>query len=261
MACLRCGSMLVPFSGSAAAVRSPVSRVAERADAARPLLDRLPSTLGYVVSGRVLIVLAGVALLQLLGQFGIILSILAAGINAAVFFRIVETSAYGDDRLEPPDFVDPWESVLAPLLRYLATVVPLVAILLGAGVPFFVALFGGPALWTGLGAWLALILVWVALWPLLIIVAALTRSVTAIFRPAIWVKILGEMRADYAIAAAVFYGTFLIEIYVLVPIAVRLALSTGSAILVAIVTGFAALVLEAWRARVLGEACRPYLEI
>jgi len=261
MACLRCGSMLVPFSGTAAAVRSPVSRAQERADAARPLIDRLPSTLSYVLSGRVLVVLAGVALLQLLGNFGLILSILAAGINAAVFFRIVESSAYGDDRLEPPDFVDPWDSVLSPLLRYLATLVPLVAILLAAGVPFFVGLFSGPQLWIGLGAWFALILVWVALWPLLIIVAALTRSATAIFRPAIWVKILGEMRADYVIGAAVFYGTFLVEIYVLVPIALRLAISTGFSILVAIVFGFIGLILEAWRARVLGEVCRPYLEI
>lgn len=261
MACLRCGSMLVPFAGSAAAIRSPVSRAPERADAARPLIDRLPSTLTYVLKGRVLLVLAGVALLQLLGNFGLILAILAAGINAAVFFRIVETSAYGDDRLEPPDFVDPWESVLAPLLRYLATLVPLVAILLAAGVPLALGLFIGPRLWIGLGAWFALILVWIALWPVLIIVAALTRSITAIYRPSIWVKILGEMRTDYLIGAACFYGTFLIELYVLVPIALRLAISTNHPIVVAIVFGFIGLVLEAWRARVLGETCRPYLEI
>lgn len=260
MACLRCGSMLLPFSGSAAAIHSPVSRAPQRADAARPLLDRLPSTLAYVLTGRVLVVLAGVALLQLLANFGLLLGILAAGINAAVFFRIVETSAYGDDRLEPPDFVDPWESVLAPLLRFLATLAPLVVILLAAGVPLFVALFTGPQLWMGLGAWFALIVAWIALWPLLIIVAALTRSITAIFWPPTWVKILREMRTDYLIGAAVFYGTFLVEIYLLVPIALRLAIGTSHPILVAIVFGFIALILEAWRARVLGEVCRPYLE-
>src|SRR5262249_10809245 len=157
------------------------------------------STLTYVLSGRVLVVLAGVALLQLLGNFGMILSILAAGINAAVFFRIVETSAYGDDRLEPPDFVDPWESVLSPLLRFLATLAPLVLLLVAAGVPFLEGLFSGPRLWMGLGAWSVLILVWIALWPLLIIVAALTRSALAIYRPTLWVKILGEMRSDYVI--------------------------------------------------------------
>src|SRR5262249_12818230 len=166
-----------------------------------------------------------------------------------------------DDRLEPPDFVDPWDSVLSPLLRYLATLVPLVVILVAAGVPFFQGLFSGPQLWVSLGAWLALILAWVALWPLLIIVAALTRSATAVFRPGIWVKILGEMRTDYLIGAAVFYGTFLIQIYVLVPIALRLAIGTGFSIVVAVVFGFIGLILEAWRARVLGEGCRPYLEI
>src|SRR5262249_38644079 len=156
---------------------------------------------------------------------------------------------------------DPWESVLSPLLRFLATLAPLVLLLVAAGVPFLEGLFSGPRLWMGLGAWSVLILVWIALWPLLIIVAALTRSALAIFRPTLWVKILGEMRSDYLIGAAVFYGTFLIEIFVLAPIALRLAISTGSVTLVAVVFGFIGLILEAWRARVLGEVCRPYLEI
>jgi hypothetical protein len=254
--CLRCGALVLPFTGLGKTSRAPL-----RAEAERPLLARLPGTLAYLKQPAVIFVMLGLAVLTWVGSFSLILSLVAAGTRAAIVFRIVETTGFGDDRLEAPDFTDLWDSVLSPLLRYLATLVPLVVAVIGAGLGWAGAALPPTDLIRVLGPWAALALAWLALWPLLIIVAAITRSTVAVFDPRAWIRVLRVMGADYAIAAVAFYATMAVDAFVLRPLAVFVVLSAPVPVLTPIVFLFAELMLVAWRSRILGEACRPYMDL
>jgi hypothetical protein len=256
LACSRCGGLVVPFRS----VTGPISRAPQRAEAARPLLDRLPGTLLYLKQRSVLLVLLGLALLAWIGSYNLVLWLLSAGTQAAVFFRIVETTAFGDDHLETPDFTDLWDSVLSPLLRYLATFVPLIVLVFAAGLGLGGLALPYRSLLSALGPLAVAVLVWLALWPLLIMVAAISRSFVAILNPVQWWHVLADMRADYAIGALAFYATLLVDAFVFQPLAVRAMLYVPIPIVVPVLVQFARLILMAWRARILGEACRPYVE-
>jgi len=256
LACGRCGALVVPFR----AAMGPVSHAPQRAEADRPLLERLPGTLAYLKQPSVLFVLFGLALLGWIASYNAILWLIYAGTQAAVFFRIVETTAFGDDRLETPDFTDVWDSVISPLLRYLATFVPLIVLVFSAGLGLSGLALPYRPLLSALGPLAVAALVWLALWPLLIMVAAITRSFLAIFNPVQWWNVLSDMRADYAIGALAFYATLLVDAFVFQPLAVRAILYIPIPILVSVVIHFASLILMAWRARILGETCRPYVQ-
>jgi hypothetical protein len=256
LACARCGGLVLPFRS----VTGPISNAPQRAEAARPLLDRLPGTLLYLKQPSVLFVLLGLALLAWIGSYNWVLWIISAGTQAAVFFRIVETTAFGDDNLETPDFTDFWDSVLSPLLRYVTTFVPLIVLVFAAGLGLSGLALPYRMLLSALGPFAIAVLVWLALWPLLIMVAAISRSYVAILNPVQWWRVLADMRADYAIGALAFYATLLVDAFVLQPLAVRAILYVPIPIVVPVLVNFASLILMAWRARILGEACRPYVQ-
>lgn len=256
LVCATCGALAVPFRAAA----GPVSRAPARAEADRPLLERLPGTVLYLKQPSVLLVLLGMAFLNWVGGYNFILWLLAAGTQAAVFFRIVETSAFGDDRLEAPDFTDLWESVLAPLVRYLATLSPLIVILYLAHLGLVGLALPARPLLAALGPYAVAALVWLALWPLLIMVAAITRSTLAVFNPVQWWRVLADMRVNYALGAVAFYATLLVDVYLFQPLAIRAIVHAPLPIVVPVLVHFGALILMAWRARILGEACRPYVQ-
>ncbi|HKA86388.1 MAG TPA: B-box zinc finger protein [Haliangiales bacterium] len=256
VSCLRCGGLVLPFTGLGKTSTAP-----QRAEAARPLLERLPGTLAYLKQPAVIFVMLGLAIFVYVGSFSTILSLVAAGTLAAVVFRIVETSAYGDDRLEPPDFTDLWESVMSPLVRYLATVLPLIVALFAAGLGWAGTGMMPSDLLELLGPWAIVVVVWLLLWPLLIMVAAITRSTLAVYDPRVWFRVLRDMRGDYVLGALGFYAAFLLDVFVLRPLAIFVALRAPIPVLVPILFQFIELMLIAWRSRILGEACRPYVDL
>lgn len=254
--CLRCGGLVLPFTGLGKTSTAP-----RRAEAARPLLERLPGTLAYLKQPAVIFVMLGLAVFIYVGSFSFILSLVAAGTEAAIVFRIVETTAFGDDRLEPPDFTDLWDSVLSPLLRYLATLLPLIVALFAAGLGWAGTGMAPRTLLDLLGPWAAVVLAWLLLWPLLIMVAAITRSILAVYDPRVWFRVLNEMRGDYVLGALGFYATLLLDIFVLRPLAVFVAVRAPIPVLMPILFQLIELMLIAWRSRILGEACRPYVDL
>jgi hypothetical protein len=256
VSCLACGALTLPFSGMGKTSRAP-----QRVEAQRPLLERLPGTVAYLGQPAVIFVMLGMAVFLYVATFSFILSLIAAGIQAAIVFRIVETTAYGDDRLDAPDFTDLWESVLSPLLRYLATLLPLFVALFAAGLGWNFAALPPRTLLELLGPWAILAVAWLVLWPLLIMVAAITRSALAVFDPRVWFRVLREMRGDYVLAAVAFYATMLIDVVVLRPLAFFVVVRLPIPIVMPVLFQLIELMLVAWRSRILGEACRPYVDL
>jgi hypothetical protein len=248
--CSRCGALATPFDGRARAQHQ------ERAHSERSLIDRLPSVARFLVQPPVLITVVVLALLRTALRFGHIGGLVGSGASAALFFHVVERTADGDDELRAPDFGDPWDHVLAPFLRFLATLAPLIlAFVIDDGL-FEEALTGDPRIWfAALSTGRVILVVWLLVWPLLIVIAALTRSFLAIYDPRIWRRFLGELGADYWIGAVAFYGILLIEGFVLRPAlgAIDVAIF-GPALANAVL-----LLASIARARVLGEVCRPHM--
>ncbi len=245
--CQRCDGLLVPFSAD------PRARVHRRPGRERPLVDRLPLTWTYLGRRSVLLTLAGLAVVVSVGQLvGSGLQLVAAAVTAAVFFRIVETTAYGADDLEPPDFSDVWDDLVRPLGRMLATMVPL-------WVVWTIFLSGGGWRFASAPA-LVVLALWFFLWPLLILVAAISRSVVDTFDPRVWARVLTVMRGDYLIGATVFYAVLLIDVFVFTPLAARLVMAMPIPFVVPLVATFVLLLPMAWLARILGEAARPHVD-
>jgi hypothetical protein len=256
--CARCGSLVVPFTGLV-----PARQRFERSVGEPPLIERLPGTVRWLGRRSVLFVLLAFAVfgwvLQLIPLLGFVFGWLIAGLSAALFFFIVEQTANGVDELDTPDFTDLWDATIGPLLRFLATMLPLFVGLWLGGLSLLAVLFGLVA-WSELPRDAAVVLVaWIALWPLLIIVAALSRSFLAIYDPRVWWKTLAEMRGDYALAAVAFYAVFFFELLVARPLLFRLAVKVPVPFFVPVAVSYALLCLMAVRARILGEACKPYL--
>lgn len=262
--CARCGALLLPIVERVEVVkRGPVSTAALRADATQPLRDRLPRTWTYLLRPSVIATMAGMAILHWLASFlGLYMITVSAGVTAAYFFLIVETSARGAQELEAPDFTDFWQTIMAPLFRMIATVLPIVVIWAAADVPLFEAIEGGARAWIRqLGLWLVPALLWLFLWPLLILVAAISRSVLATFDPRSWVRVLREMGNDYLVGAALFYATALAATFVVAPLGAWILRVAPIPVLVPLVVHFVLMIPLTFQARVLGEAARPYVDL
>jgi hypothetical protein len=264
--CKTCGAMLTPVHAQSASMRAP-ARDVERASEPG-LLERLPRTVLYLKDGTLLLTLAGLAILvSLLRWGGIVGLILALGLEAMVYFHVVIQSAAGVDGFDSPDTSDPWE-IASMGIRYLVAIVPLVVSLIWFGLEAL----GGPLaglsaaehpneILDSLGPPAMAVLVSVAVWPLLTVIASISKSFLTILNPVVWWKTLGVMGGDYAIGALAFYGVFLAEVFLLDPLLVELGKTVdvpflGTALVLFV--GFLPMVL---RARILGEMTRPYFDL
>jgi hypothetical protein len=206
----------------------------------------------------VLITVGTMALVRTLTTFarGTIIGFIVSGVIAGVFFHVVESTAGGDDELRPPEFSDWFDNVLFPFGRFLATLAPLFIALAVDGAPLILALLGDPRSWFAeLSTGRVILVAWLLLWPLLIVVAALTRSVISVYNPLIWWKFLNELGADYWLGAAAFYGVLAFEALVLRP-----ALGRFDVTFIGPLVGNMAVLLALMaRGRILGEVCRPHM--
>src|SRR5207248_2422802 len=116
---------------------------------------------------------------------------------------------------------DVQSDILSPFWRYLAASAPIVfAIVLYGEERFDSAILGFlfvlidpkgifdyplPAL---------LLVVGLLLWPLLTVIAAMSRSALATLNPALWLSSLRVLRTDYLAGAAAFYAVFVLDIFV-----------------------------------------------
>ena len=262
--CARCGALLLPIVERLEVVkRGPVSTAALRADATQPLVDRLPRTWAYLRRPSVIATMAGMAILHWLASFmGLYLVMISAGLTAGYFFLIVETSARGAQDLEAPDFTDFWAAILGPLLRMVATVLPIIVIWAVADVPLDDAIEGGARAWIGqLGLWVVPAALWLFLWPLLILAAAISRSIVATFNPLGWVRVLREMGKDYLVGAGLFYAITLVATFVVAPLGAWILRVAPIPVIVPLLVHFMLLIPLTFQARVLGEAARPYVDV
>lgn len=263
--CLRCGALLLPISLGArpvAAIGGPVSDAARRADVGQPLIERLPKALAYLGRPSVLMTLGGLAVLRWLSSFtGLAVGLVVAGVTAALFFHIVETTANDATDLDPPDFSDVWAHVVSPFFRMLATVLPLFIAWVLADFSIFEAMAARPGEWLAhMGPATIIFVLWIALWPLLVLVAAISRSVVSTYDPRVWIASLRQMKGDYVVAALAYYAVLLVEYFVLTPVVWKLAFSMHIPFVSEVIAQLVVLLPMALRARILGEAARPYID-
>ncbi|MDB4955719.1 MAG: hypothetical protein JWO36_3288 [Myxococcales bacterium] len=240
---------------------------------ATPITSRLGVVIKYVTRADTLMVLGGLALVTTILRFlstgpslaprsSFTVWVIVAGLEASMYFHIVETTASGQESLETPDFTSLGESLFAPLIRYIFTLVPMIAALVWYGKqaagtwvyglmvfvkPTDIFHYMGPA---------ALLVAGVLLWPLMTMIAAIGRTITATYNPVIWIKTLRTFGGDYLIGVLLFYGVLVAETLVIPPIAEALTIPFVGVLIVQ----FLAYLPMALRARLLGEICRPYFE-
>lgn len=230
-----------------------------------PLHRRLGRVVPYLRQPSVLLVLLGLSVLTwLLGFVPLLGGVLVGGLNAAVYFRIVEATAHGEEMLDPPDFTDVWDDVLAPLVRYVATTLPMLVGLVWAGANLLHATSSplredGIDLVATLGPPGVLFLAGVVLWPLLTVVAALERSALAVLNPLAWIAALRTVGASYVVAAAAFYAVLALESFVVLPLLLSAAVHVPIPVVMGIALTFALNLFMAARARILGALCEPYV--
>jgi len=261
--CNACGALLEPFTGT------EVQRAAA-VGVATPLWRRLDDIFAYVTRTSVLLSMAGLAvatvLLGLVASFtpflGLLVALFAFGLEAALFFRIIETSAYGRDDLEPPDVSTAGEAIFGPALWYVAAVLPAAVPTLLIGVQAFEMALAGAAPWQLFDDFALPALLWLGgflMMPLLLAIAALGRSVSAIYNPLHWFDSLRQLKWDYAVGAGLFYALYLAELIAgvlmgLVTSVIHIPIAS------AVATAFVVFAVRALRFRTLGLMCEPHME-
>lgn len=224
------------------------------------LLLRLPDVLAYLREPSVWVVLVGLAIFCAVlnavafGIFGSLLGILIAAIEVGIFFQITRSTAQGETHLEAPDFVDGYESIVHPILLVVAAALPM--LIAGLWATSEILSSTVPDSGWPVGA-LATFAVGVLLFPLLLTVAAMDRSIWRVLNPVVWVEALAAFGTHYLVAAAGFYGLWLIEIYVVGNVAWEIAQISFPG-----VTALALLLLyvpRVLRYRLLGALCEPFI--
>ena len=224
------------------------------------LLTRLPEVLLYLRLPSLWAVLLGLALISLVleamsfGIFGLLLTLIVAGLEIGVFFQITRSSAQGDKTLEAPDFLSIYDSIVHPIILVVVAALPMLVAgylattqLLASGVPR--------------GDWpmgpLVLFLIGIVLYPLLLTIAAIDRDIMRVLNPVVWFQSLASLGTNYLVAAVAFYGLWALEAYVVVHIAFSITSSSiFGASLLALMVLYVPRVL---RYRLLGALCEPFL--
>jgi hypothetical protein len=209
----------------------PAAVVASGGTAAIHEPSELAKVVRYVFAKDTLMVLGALAVITAAlrwmaghswGPGATIAWIMAAGLEASYYFHIVVDSAGGGEHLEPPDFTSLHEDMVAPLVRYVFTLVPIIASLCWYGElvshswrmgiflftlqPTSIFDYRGPGILFAAG---------VALWPLMTAIAAIGRSVIATYNPITWFQTLRLFGTRYIAGAVVFYALLVAEAYVL----------------------------------------------
>jgi hypothetical protein len=195
------------------------------------------------------------------GISGIGLGLVATGLEISYYFRLLTSIANGDAHFETPDFSSLGEDVFDPLIRYIATLVPAVIAVFWLGEltsghwldglavvavrPHAIFDHFGPGLLFG---------AWLALWPLMTVIAAIGKSIIATYNPVIWVKTLATLNVRYVVGAVMFYALLLAEAYLLPPLAGLLTIPVVGVLVVALAANLA----MALRGCVLGIVCEPH---
>jgi hypothetical protein len=219
--------------------------------------------LSYVFSGSTLLVLFGLALVTVVLQWcGFLGWVIAAGLLCSYYFHIVVDCGRGNEHLEAPEFSDAFDSLLGPLLRYIAVLVPLVSAMCWYGVvrardwktgvstivisPHEILRYPGPAL---------AFLLALALWPLMTAIAAISGSAFTAYNPVTWFKSLRLFGMRYVAGAFVFYALLVAESYVLPELTGLRSIPYAGVLVLQMI----AIIALAMRACVLGLVCEPYL--
>jgi hypothetical protein len=268
--CVRCGAVMQALAGVSARA---IGTLAAEAQKNEPIFARLLRAPEYLTKKSVLIILGCTALATTIirflsgkspGMIGFGVGSVASGIEAALFFRMLETTADGEDELVLRETIASRGEIIHSLLVYLAAAGPIVLAFcwyawsfpLGFTIGLLVALIEprlvlhqhGPA---------ELLLFGVAVWPLLLIGGALGKSIVEIYKPANWVKTIRVMKIDYLWAALAFYVIVFAQSFLVMPIAIKVGLKIPY--LGPVVGTFFSTCVMALEARVLGLACRPYV--
>ena len=260
-----------PVAAPASAAPLPQARVL--AAPPPPISSRLGSVFAFGVRKDMLLMFGGLAFVtsalryfghDIPGMGSLLLVLIAAGLEAAFYFQIVEQRAAGDDAFQMPEFSGLSE-ITRPFWRYLMILVPIFAAIIWYGIVAIDDAMAGPAEFFAnpptifhYGSPALLLVVGVLGWPLMTIIAAIWRSWIMAYHPGIWIKTLKMLGADYAVGAVVFYAILLGETFVLTPILRALPLPTFLALLVGTFVGYIPMGI---RARLLGEISEPYFRL
>ena len=239
---------------TAASLRSPVERVTS-----------------YVFARQTLLVLFGLGVITTVmrwmsanswGLAGVGAAWIALGLEASYYFRIVESKAAGDDALATPDFSNLHYDIVGPAVRYVLSLAPVVVALAwwasrsGLGwIGFRGALESPQVVWPDVGP-STLLVASIVLWPLMTAIAAISRSVIAMFNPAVWWSTLRSFGMRYVIGATMFYALMAAHYYALRGLVQ--VVGTGFVALLAIQV--VSILAFALRGAVLGVVCEPYFE-
>ncbi len=259
--CLACGALAIPVDHHKAVAAKDAQRTIAHDEG---LTTRIfGPCLAYLVEPGLLASLAGLAVVAAILSYGAMVGWIAMGLEAAVYFRIVQSAANGADTFDPPDFTDPWDEIVWPLLRYIAAALPLIlavwyaistipdaTITDAAERPRMLLSFGGAVA----------VIAAVVLWPLLTVIAAIHRSSPSVLNPIMWARMLVVLKTDYLIAMFFVYAAFALQIFLAVPLAAALIVKLPVPFIGRVAGGFLIYLPMALRGRILGELCRPYME-
>jgi hypothetical protein len=195
------------------------------------------------------------------GIAGMLLALVATGLEISYYFRVLTSMTNGETHFETPEFSSLGEDVFDPLIRYVATLVPLIIAVFWLGElttghwlhglvvlavrPHSIFDYSGPGLLFG---------AWLVLWPLMTIIAAIGKSIISAYNPVIWAKTLAMLNTRYVVGAVAFYALVLAEVYAIPQLAGLLTIPYVGVLAIA----FAANLAMALRACVLGMVCHPY---
>jgi hypothetical protein len=272
--CPRCGALVTPIGGLKG--EGKIAAIA-RAEAVRKgLISRLGDVPLFLARPSVLLVLAGLALIEAPlrwsaqhapGILSIVALVLVVGFEAVVYFHIVERSAFGEDDLEAPELDNFVEYIVLPFLRYVVALLPL-----AVGVIWFASV-AARDLQSGVSAFehnprlvlehhepLIMIVVGLVLWPLLTMIAALTRSLVQMLNPLRWYETLKTLKLDYAIGCVGFYTVLGLEIFVWTPLRVAFLQKVNIWGVSTVIFLFLGYVPMALRGRILGTTLQEYVE-
>jgi hypothetical protein len=279
--CVHCNAVTAPLPRAPVATAAPVAMraslpVAAVVGAGATALheDASPVTkiIRFLLARQTLFTLIGLTLFTtilrgvsggVLGMVsGMTLGLVAAGVEISYYFRVLTSIASGETEFRTPDFTSLGEDVFDPLIRYVLTLVPMIiavfwlgqitsghwveGVALMAERPHAIFDYPGPGVLFG---------AWLALWPLMTMIAAIGRSTISTYNPWTWVTTLAMLKTRYVVGASIFYALLVAEAYVLPPLAGVLAIPYVGALAV----GFLLKLAMALRACVLGIVCEPYM--
>ncbi len=262
--CPRCGGLAQKLGGLQ---QSRVAALVRQSQGYGSLVSRLADTPAFLAKPAVLFLLFGLAVFQwAIARAGLPGAMLSLGVEAWVYFSIVEQTANGREDYEAPEFDHIVDDIFMPMFRYLVALLPLII-----GVISF-ALDVSKNLRAGLGTFeakptivvehirpLAIILAGLALWPLLTVIAAISKSVFEMLNPAVWVSTLRNMGSDYLIGVIGFYVVLGIELFVWEPLLVAAAWKVQVPFVTSVGVIFLSHLPMALRARMLGTMAAPYV--